>query len=51
MSFKCPERFNFKFQWKGNDMIGMMATLILAGIGVFGRVKTHRKVDKTKRFC
>lgn len=47
MSFKlCPGNCNFKFSWKGNDFIGMMTILYLAGVGVFGRENTHKKVGK-----
>ena len=41
-----PDKCNLKFSWKGSVYMGMMTTLYLAGIDVFGREKLIRRLAK-----
>lgn len=41
-----PGKCNNKFSWKGSVYMGMMTTLYLAGIDVFGREKLIRRLAK-----
>ena len=45
---KKQGKSHFKISWKGSERMGTLASLILAGVGIFGRDTTDRQKQKVQ---